>query len=906
MVVALVYFFITNQISESDTIFSALDSVYYHYDVMYDTTSFETLFISSIVDTTERKADGLRISGTKDFSFDLNQGFDQGLKVDVTGEVEGVRIEGNLSDKTTPSSTVQISEVEKMRLMVYTKNVYAGLGNLTVDLPFGIQDEIQGGRVGLLSSSGENEINLSYAINRGAFKRIRFTGEEGKQSPYFLEEGVIFGSERVYLAQGAEPLVLLMRDEDYTIDYEMGVVSFTNKHIITNYSRIEIEYQQSIEHYPNVYSEVDGQMKIGGLVLRSMYRRQIDDKEDPFTFSLSAAEIESLRQAGDSATVLHTYADTSSQGSYTLTDGHFEYVGEGLGEYNVTFFYVGENKGEYVYDPNTNAFSYRGTGLGNYSPTKFIPLPHKDEFYGVGADIFGIIDLTVYGSNFDNNTFSPFNDEDNQGLGLRVKGDKTVGFLSVSGEYISYEKTFLMPRGREEVDYQFTWNTDEPLEEMGIVSLGVHPAEFFTMNLGYGILNRQHKRKFVYVRPLFFTLGYEGIDSINKYFAAFAKKQDMFSVHSRYEYYRSSHLFNYGIQYFVAKNIAVGVSGSYNKDTTNRGITTVFDLSTPPLSLSLGHRLYNDTTFLYGNAIMNVRYKDLTLTGNLQQSQRYSQKRDEAYVEVEEGKGNYVYDPVTGTYIEKEGGNYVRKIFLLQDFTRVITRNYTIEAGYATTLFDFRGRFSYIDEEDFLANSGDIFLSVGDDLYELEFNVRQDIVEDERYALVATSDRERLFSMVPSYRTATGRFEIKERVEKYGEWERERRNSISGEIGYDLLSRPLVRPKIGYGYSTIFSQYFEELDIRLRTPRTSLLFELPVKKKGRLTLIGELIYRMYNIEDVPYFFSATEPPGLTKILNVTASVGLGVNTILSLIYRVEFPPEEKINQNVRFQTRIRF
>lgn len=902
----LVYFFIINQISESDTTFSALDSVYYHYDVFYDTTSSETLFIASAVDTSEREIDRLRISGTKDFSFDLNQGFDQGLKVDLTGEVEGVRIEGNLSDKTTPSSTVQISEVEKIRLMVSTKNVSAGLGNLTVDLPFGIRDEIQGGRVGLYSSTAENSIHASYAINRGSFQQIRFTGEEGKQSPYFLEEGVIIGSERVYLAQGVEPPVLLVRDEDYTIDYQTGIVSFTNKHIITNYSRIEIEYQQAITHYPNIYSEVDGQMKIGNLILRSMYRRQLDEKEDPLTFSLSATEIESLKAAGDSTSVMHTYADTSSQGSYVLTDGHFEYIGEGEGEYNVTFFYVGENKGEYVYDPDMNAFSYQGPGLGNYSPTKLIPLPHKNEFYGVGATIFGIFDVNIYGSHFDENTFSPLDDDNNHGLGLDVRGNKTVGIFSVSGEYISYEKTFLMPRGREEIDYQFTWNTDEPLEEIGTVTLGVHPAEFFTINLGYGILNRQHKRKFVYLQPLFFTFGYEGIDSVNKYFAAFTKKHGKFFLHSRYEFFQSSHLFNYRTQYSVAKNIAIGVSGNYDRDTTNRGITTVFDVSTPPLSLSLGHRLYNDTTFLFGNAIMNIHYKELTVIGNLQQSQRYSQKRDEAYVEVDEGKGNYVYDPVTGSYIEKEGGNYIRKIFLLQDFTRVITRNYTLEAGYTTSLFDFRGKFSYINEEDFLANSSDILFSIGDDVYDCEFNVRQDITEDERYAIYTSSDRERLFSMVPSYRKATGRFEIRETIETYATRERERRNSLQGEIGYDLISRPLVRPKIGYSYTKMSSQYFEGLDIRLSTPRTSILVELPVKKKGRFTVIGELMYRMYNIEEIPYFFSAAEPPGLTTILNATASIGLGANTILSLVYRIEFPPEEKIIQNLRFQTRIRF
>jgi uncharacterized membrane protein len=104
----------------------------------------------------------------------------------------------------------------------------------------------------------------------------------------------------------------------------------------------------------------------------------------------------------------------------------------------------------------------------------------------------------------------------------------------------------------------------------------------------------------------------------------------------------------------------------------------------------------------------------------------------------------------------------------------------------------------------------------------------------------------------------------------------------------------------------MFSEYFEDLVIQLRAPKTSLLIGIPIKNKGRIEVIGELVYRIYNIEEVPYFFSATEPPGLTKTLRLMASAGFGFNTVLSLIYQIEFPPEEEFKHNLRFQTRIRF
>ena len=904
---ALLYIFIISQLSEGDTSLFMLDSVYYKYQAIYsDTTPFDSLFVAVPQDTFKREQEGLRISGTKDFSYDINQGFDQGLKVDLSGEIEGVRIEGNLSDKATPSSTIQISDVDKMSLKVITKNFYGGVGNLTLDLPFGIQDEIQGGRIGVHAQDRQSALGVSYAINRGAFKRMRFQGEEGKQSPYLLEGSAIAGSERIYRAEGIEPSLLLNRDEDYTIDYERGIVSFTNNIIITNRSRIEVEYQQAIDDYPNIYMESDGRMQIDEFEFTGIYRRRYDEKEDPLTFTLSRAEIESLKIAGDSLIVLHTYADTSSEGAYVIENDHFVYVGKGNGDYKVTFFYVGENKGEYIYDPVIKAFSYQGPGLGNYSPTKFTPLPEKDEFYGIGMNAFEIFGINIYGSQYDKNTFSSVNDDDNSGLGYQARLNKTLGIFTVAGEYVFYNERLNMPQGKERVDYQYYWNTEEPLEKMGSIALTCVPTSFLGIDLNYGILNRTHKKKAVVVRPFFFHFGYEGVDRIDRYFAGIRKQLGRFLIKSRYENSKKSHLLDYDFKYTVAKYFTLGLSGSYDKDTTNRGITTILGVSTSPVSLSLGRRLFNDTTFLFGNAELNIRFKGVSLIGDLQQSQRYSQKRDEIYIEVEAGKGNYVYDPITGTYIEKEGGNYIKRTFLLQEFERVVSRVYNIDVGYTKSIFDLGGRFYHVDEKDFRSSTGDLLFSVNNNIYDIEFSFSQDIVEDARYALYKSLSRERLYTLRPSYKGLSIRAEIETSLEKYNELVREKRNSYGGDIAYRLITKPLVRPLVGYLYSKILSNFFENLDIRLQTPRVSLLFGIPLKTKGRIELTGELLYRVYNIEEIPYFFTATEPPGLTKLFYATTSFGVGNNTVFSLIYNLESPPEGKINQNLRFQTKIRF
>ncbi|MGB3342043.1 MAG: hypothetical protein WBB37_11240 [bacterium] len=896
-----------SQITEYDSSFLKLDSVYYNYQIIeMDTILIDTLYSPSIKDSDQDFADELKISGIKDFSFDMNQGFDQGLRVYIGGEIEGVGIEGALSDKATSSSTVQISEVEKMSLRVFTKNFDGGLGNLSLKLPFNIQDEIQGARVGIHTTDQDDAVNLSYAVNRGMNKRMYFNGEEGKQSPYFLEGPIIAGSENVYLAQGISKPRLLGVDVDYHIDYEKGILSFTNENIITNNSRIEVEYKQAIDDYPNIYVETDEEIKFKHISLTGLYRRRYDEKENPLTFTLNNEEKDSLSLAGDSSTVFHTYANPSEAGDYIIDNDHFRYVGPDSGQYLVSFFHVGENNGEYIYDPNIKAFLYQGPGFGNYSPIKLLPLPEKDEFYGVGVNLFEAFQLNAYGSTKDKNTFSSIDDNDNFGVGYEVRLEKQLNIFSITGQYISYHDQFNKPQNREEIDYQYRWNTNEPLEELADITIGINPKTFLQIVAGYGIVNRTHERKLMNIRPFFFDFGYEAIDSIDKYYAGFAKKYKKFVLKSIYEYVEQTHFFDYNLQYWIKGNNRIGIAGNYDRDSINRGITTKFHVNTLPLSLSIGHRLYNDTTFLFGNVIVNVQHKYGAIIGNIEQTQRYSQKRDENYIKVDEGAGNYVLDSLTGVYVEKEGGDYIRKVYLLQDFERVINRNYSIEATYRQSILDMIGRFYYTEESDFKSNFGELLIAISKTPYELELDIQQDLINDGRYALYEITNRERVLSVAPSYKSLSGRVEVKEVIERHNVFISETRYSYGGKIAWRILQNPVIRPEFGYTYNEIFSSYFSSSDIVLYEPRTSLLIGLPFKTKGRIELTGELIYRDYNLDDVPYFFAAAEPPGLTKIMTTTASFGYSKNTVLSFIYRIDFSPDNEFRQNLRFQTKIRF
>uniref|UniRef100_A0A7C4TB19 Uncharacterized protein n=1 Tax=candidate division WOR-3 bacterium TaxID=2052148 RepID=A0A7C4TB19_UNCW3 len=893
---------------------SGLDSIYYNFECIPQESLnwFEDSAIFPIKDKEQQtESQSLKVSGVKNFNFDIDRGFEQGMKIAITGELEGIKIEGNLSDQGAPSQTRRISDIEKMNLNCSTKNFYGGVGNLSLNLPFGVSDEIEGGRVGIFTQDKEAELNLSYALNRGEYRKIEIEGEEGKQGPYFLNESVVYASEKVYLTQGIYPPKILRRDDDYYLDYPQGILTFTNKNIITSTTRITIEYQKSAQDYLTTYQEFDAQLKSRDFTLITFARRINDDKDSPLLFTFSPSETTLLKSSGDSVRVYHIYADTSSMGNYIIEDSHFVYVGEGNGQYNVTFFYTGENKGEYIYDPNIKGFLYVGEKMGNYSPARAIIPPRDNQFYGLGiTHQYGEVNL--FTSQLDQNTYSKIDDQDNRAFGYKFNSQRKFHLLSYNLDYINYQNNLALPFAREDVTYYYIWNTGDPLKEMANLELSIVPTSFLKIDFGSGILNRNHYRQVVKLRPFFFYLGYEKIDVTRKLRAGFSKEINRLSLLA--DWVRSisteeknweSNQLNYEGRYKVNNFTSFGISGEYYREAI-RGITTKVDFSSLPLKIFFGHRSYGDTTLLFGNLETNLSYKNLMARGSIQQSQRYSQKRDEYFQRVKDGTGDYVYDSVTNTYIQKVPGDYIKKTILLRDFQRVIVRNYSLETGYRKDFFETNGRFSYINETNFFSHLEELRFNFKKEETDFEMNLQQDFSEDSRYALESILKIVRRGSISPSYKKFYNLNSITETIEKVGQILREEENDYSTEFCLEIIEEPQVKPSIGYTYSRIFSGYFEDLILYRQTPKFTWNFARSIKRKGRVELSGEFIYRKYNIADVPFFFSANAPPGLTKTFGLNFNLGIGDNTGLSLIYTIQFPAGQKFNQNLKFQTRIRF
>src|SRR5690606_40000341 len=96
-------------------------------------------------------------------------------------------------------------------------------------------------------------IQVAGSVTRGEFASVKITGQNGNQGPYRLSGNnnelyiiIVSGSERVYLDG-----VLLTRGEnhDYVINYNTGELTFTSNRLITDNSRITVEYLYANRSY---------------------------------------------------------------------------------------------------------------------------------------------------------------------------------------------------------------------------------------------------------------------------------------------------------------------------------------------------------------------------------------------------------------------------------------------------------------------------------------------------------------------------------------------------------------------------------------------------------------------------------------------------------------------------------
>lgn len=411
---------------------------------------------------------GLTVGNNQNLSVNSN------LNLQLSGKVtEKINVLASITDDNIPiqpeGNTQQLQDFDQVYIQLYDDKSKLVAGDFQMksgDSYFlKYYKRAQGGNFSsrfalnnVDSNSVIADVSVGVAVSKGKFSRNVILGVEGNQGPYRLKGSenetfiiVLSGTEKVFL-DGEQ--MERGQDFDYIIDYNTAEITFTANRIITQYSRIVVEFQYSDKNYArsvmqastgfeknkwkvdlNMYSEQDAK--------NQPLQQELDDEQKQFLGTVGDSIQEALYYSIDSVPfendrVLYKKIDTLV-GS-VLYDSVFVYsTNPDSAFYSLAFSLVGNNNGNYIQVNSTaNGKVYQwvapvsGIPQGNYEPVILLVTPKKRQLFTLGGEynFSKLSKLYVEGavSNYDANTFSKISNGDNAGYGFKLISDNAIPF----------------------------------------------------------------------------------------------------------------------------------------------------------------------------------------------------------------------------------------------------------------------------------------------------------------------------------------------------------------------------------------------------------------------------------------------------------------------------------------------
>jgi hypothetical protein len=461
-----------------------------------------------------------------------------GFRLQLNGKLSSdIDITAALTDENTPiqpeGNTQKLQEIDKVFVELRSSNITTTLGDIEVNFSgsefFNFSKKLQGAKG--FANFDKTDLFLAGAISRGRFNSNNFTGIDGVQGPYRLIGAdnevnivVIAGSEKVYLDG-----LLMTRGEsnDYTIDYSNGQVKFSNRRLITNASRIVVDFEYSDKKYSRSF--ISGQTRTAvfndRLKLSVSYIRERDDSNKPIDFILSDSDRTVISQAGDNKLMASksgvTFVGSDSTGALGLyvqrdtvinSQSYRIYLyspSDDSALYQVSFSFVGSGKGDYN-SLSSTAFNFVGIGAGSYLPIVFLPLPvaYQSVDLGMELKLSKSLSLLVEGtaSDFDKNLLSDVDDTENRGGAINSSlifnpkefklGSLNLGEVQLVVRQKVVNKLYNAIDRLNKVEYNRIWDIQDSLQLTEVTSeasLTVRPKDYLALTTTGGRIKRGDK-----------------------------------------------------------------------------------------------------------------------------------------------------------------------------------------------------------------------------------------------------------------------------------------------------------------------------------------------------------------------------------------------------------------------------
>ncbi len=429
---------------------------------------------------------GITFGSSQDLTVNSN------LNLQLSGKLNDVEVTAAVSDNNIPiqpeGNTQQLQDFDKVYIQLKRNGTSLIAGDFNLDKPdsyfMNFTEKLEGASLTSLyklSNDFSGKTTVSGAIAGGEFARNTFYGTEGNQGPYQLTGNnnetylvIIAGSEKVYIDGN---LMTRGDNQDYTIDYNAGQVTFTPNRLITKDSRIDVDFQYSDQNYLRTLVYLNQEFDTKGVKIKFNLYDEADNKNQPIQQTLTPQQEKLLASVGDSIQKAVTPSVDSTAFNSTIiqyrrtdttvnaiTDTVYVYsINPANAFYTVNFSYVGQGNGDYVISSTVaNGRVYywvapvNGVHQGAYIPAIQLVAPQSKQMATLGVDyqIAKQSILSVEGaySNVNLNTFSTLDKSNDQGWAGYAHFSQHLFFDSCANKPLSL--TILASYEHDQKDFQ--------------------------------------------------------------------------------------------------------------------------------------------------------------------------------------------------------------------------------------------------------------------------------------------------------------------------------------------------------------------------------------------------------------------------------------------------------------------
>ncbi|MFO7891355.1 MAG: hypothetical protein R6V04_13570 [bacterium] len=458
----------------------------------------ESITLKAADRTNEFSSENLQKSGSifRGISIGTNQGMrlESGLRLQLSGKIlPSVDVVASLTDQNLPiqpeGNTQKLQEIDKVFINIKTSGFSTTMGDIMFESGVSNFSSYTRKLKGVMGKVETNYGSLRFmaAATKGEYTTNHFIGEEGNQGPYQLTGNngeldiiVLAGTEKVWINGESK---VRGEENDYTIEYGNGQITFTRHCLITEHSRITVDFEYSSQKYQKEIYGTVGHVDLldKHIGLDISFISEVDDKSNPLDIILTDTYKQVLKEAGDSPdSAMASGAEYvgEEKGSYVKIDSagysFYLYAGPESGDYQVRFSYVGQGKGDYSLQ-GYGIYRYEGPGKGAYLPVVLLPRAQSHQMTDVAFDIGLSKGISLGGelgiSSQDLNLFSSVDDGDNLGFAksgnIKINkdnitiGGKSIGGVEIQGMVHSIGDNF-RPVGRiAEVEHGRRWGVSE-------------------------------------------------------------------------------------------------------------------------------------------------------------------------------------------------------------------------------------------------------------------------------------------------------------------------------------------------------------------------------------------------------------------------------------------------------------